>query len=248
MILSLHIGQSNQRGHDTSIGGNDDFGPGLMTWSNGENSFGTGFRAADWGLYPFDKTGAGGDHVNNLIQGFSVGVTESLNEPVYAVQIAKGATPIESFMTRSTMQAGGWTIPAGKAAMGGFIFAEDDGCEFPCISLGKPCYDVITWMQGEANTNDTAAVFAAKLTGFFAKLYERGLAGPNTVILMAGLFDGHPFYARHKSACQQVAASNPKARYVDSAGLLDAGDGVHFRGTAIINLGKRLANHYVAVA
>jgi hypothetical protein len=244
-VASLALVQSNGLGVPAACNGHENFGPGSKIWNSGVDSFGYGFRDLEWGKWPLHRVGPNGEKVNNPLQGFSLDVTAATGKPVHEVIVGKGGQPIESFMTRPIRQAGGWPVPLGKAVLGPFVFAPNDGAEFALSVMGKPCFDVVRWIQGEANFEDTAAEFAAKRTAVHDALYAAGLIGPQTVILMAGLFEGHAFYARHKSACQQIAAANPKARFVDTAGLLDVGDGVHFRGTALINLGKRLATTYL---
>lgn len=244
-VASLSLVQSNGLGVPAANNGHDEFGAGLRLWNGGESSFGSAFVPAQWGRWPLDQVGPNGERVNNPIQGFSLDVTEATGLPVYEMMVGKGGHPIESFMSRPTRQAGGWALRAGKSILAPYVFAQEDGAEYALNVLGKPHFDVVRWVQGEANNGDTVAEFAAKRTAVHDAMYAAGLIGPETVILMAGLFDAHPFYARHKAACQQIADANPMAFFVETAGLLGVGDGVHFRGTALINLGKKMATAYL---
>ncbi len=245
MIPSLFIGQSNQLGALASTGGPLAFDDGLMVRNNNETAFGNAWVPAQWGEYPLHRVNSAGAKVNNLIQGFSLDVTAATGEPVYAMQVAKGSQPVEVFMPKAARVALGAVIPSGKTIMAPYIFDAGDGAKSALDDLGVSAFDVVIQMQGEADNGEAPASYAAKWTAIHDALYAAGIAGPDTIFLMAGLVDSHPYYSGHKAACAIIAAANANAHYVDSAGLLHVGDNTHFRGTALVNLGKRLASKFI---
>jgi Carbohydrate esterase, sialic acid-specific acetylesterase len=236
----LQIGQSNA---EALIKSNSDSTTGIaadwQTWNGGATSFGTAFRDAQWGLFPLDRQYQG-RWTNNMAQGMA-----DEQPGLRSVHVCNGGHPLEAFITKATRVANGWpeVIEAPLVNMAPFIFDATNGARRALTALGKASFDLIVLHQGENRT----AQWAQKLAALHGDLTAAGLAGPATVFLCGGLYDGGGNYAAHKADGLAVLPTLPNAAYVDSAGLLALSDGLHFTGKALVNLGRRLIRQYQAM-
>lgn len=231
-------GQSNERGHPHSVGGDTSIPQGAGVFNNTETGFGTAYWAMAWGRYPTDQG-------QSLPLAFCRRVVNVGGDRTRLFNVAKGGHPIECFLRQATLEANGWSVPAGKTAMGPLIYTATKGAKFALGQLGKTNFDVVMDMQGEANGADSVEVYRDKRLAMIQDMLGADLITAETPLIVGGLYEGGPFYQKHKDAIAQVAAVHPNVIYVDSAGLA-AADGIHLTGSAVVTLGQRMANAYLA--
>ncbi len=236
-VAALGWGQSGERSVNGANGGDTSIPSGAMVFDNTETEYGDKYWAMQWGRYPTDKG-------NSLPLAFCRRVMNQTDDRTWLFNVAKAGQPLECFLRRATREAHGWDIPSGKTAMGHLIFNATQGARLGLNLLGKQVFDVVFDMQGEANGGNSVATYTTKRLAMMSDLLESGLITAETPVLVAGLFEGHSFYAGHRDAIAAVSAIHPNVIYVDSAGLA-AFDGIHLTGSGSVTLGQRLANAFL---
>ena len=239
IIAAFGWGQSGERGHDSAEIVDPTIPQGASVLNNTETGFGTDYWPMAWGRYPTDRG-------QSLPLAFCRRVVNVGGDQTRLFNVAKGGHPIECFLRQATLNANGWTVPPGKTHLAPLIYNVNRGAKLALGLLGKTRFDVVMDMQGEANRADSVETYRDKRLAMMQDLLGAGLITNETPVIVAGLYEGGPFYQGHKDAIAQVSAVHPNVIYVDSAGLA-ASDGLHLTGAAVISMGQRMAGNYLAV-
>jgi hypothetical protein len=242
----LALGQSNMRGAFGATNGDKAIPVEMKVWNNDDGAYGGSFQDCEWGRYPLNKREGDGPWVNNMALSFCRRMTAQRDVTAHLMMVAKPAHPIESFIRRETREARGWEIPEGKTNLAPFVFHPDQGARLALSSLGQSGFDAILWHQGEENADLTANQYAKRFKALRSDWIETGIAGPGTIIIAGALYEGHGFHATHRAAMLSVCADCPDVRFAESTGLNALADEVHFTGSALVTMGQRMADQYLA--
>jgi hypothetical protein len=246
-IAILGLGQSQKRGPMQATNGDKSIPDGLLTWDNDEEDFGSAFRVPQWGQFPLDRRlGPGEPWANNMALAFCRRAMAQTGDEARLMVVAKGGHPIQSFIRKETRDARGWEIPEGKTNMAPYVFHPDNGARRALQVLGKSHFDAILWHQGEANAGLSAQQYAARFLALRDDLLDTGIAGPGTIIIAGALYEGHGFHATHRAAMLSVRNGATGMCFAESTGLNALADEVHFTGSALVTMGQRMADQYLA--
>ena len=236
-IYIVALGEANLRGNSASTTGDKTVESGVYIWNGDFETEGDDYAQAAFGTAPFNQ---GSDPwANNLLIHAANDLKTSTGRDVYLLMIADGSKELECFIKPATNTANSWS-------------SSDDFTEFmyPQIRTAAQAIpgrntlwpDVLLIQQGEANSADTAAEYAAKLVAMVADMKKEDLFHPTlTQMTAGGLVPGHAFLATHQTAVTTAATSIPSLSYVATTSLSDVGDGVHFTGASLVTLGERHA-------
>jgi len=244
-FVMLALGQSNMRSNESSTGGDMSTPLPIFVWNGNETAVGSAYTQPVVGEYPLDTYNAGvGEYANNMAYAAARRANEMTGRPVYLILYAKGAHPIEAFIKPATLTANSWTL--------GGTFTDLTTYMYPGIANalaaipGSPAVaDAMLWMQGEANTADTAAVYRNKfVTGVLGDLSAAGLIeGEETTIVAGALLDtpsNKPFRQYHREVMLDSRNTWPTLRYVP-ADKLPVGSGAHYTGRGLVVMGEGMA-------
>lgn len=236
-IYIVALGEANLTGASASTTGDKTVESGVYIWNGDFETEGDDYAQAAFGTAPFNQ---GADPwANNLLIHAANDLKTSTGRDVYLLMIADGSKELECFIKPATNTANSWS-------------SSDDFTEFmyPQIRTAAQAIpgrntlwpDVLLIQQGEANSADTAAEYAAKLVAMVADMKKEDLFHPTlTQMTAGGLAPGHAFLATHQTAVTTAATSIPSLSYVATTSLSDVGDGVHFTGASLVTLGERHA-------
>ncbi|WVZ61345.1 hypothetical protein U9M48_011241 [Paspalum notatum var. saurae] len=150
------------------------------------------------------------------------------------VPCAQGATPITSW-ARATPLYDRMLARARAALL------------LPSTASGKPPkLAALLWYQGEADTirRQDAGLYTARMEAFVRDV-RRDLAAPDLLVIQVGLATGQGRFVDLVRDAQRKV-SLPNVRYVDAKGLPVAADYTHLTTPAQVQLGRMLANAYLA--
>jgi hypothetical protein len=247
-ILSvLALGQSDTLAAPPANGGDKSIPDAMRSFNNGDEEFGDAFRQPQWGQYPLNRRlNANESWANNMPLAFCRRMANQPDVDPRLMVVAKGGHPIQSFIRKETREARGWEIPEGKVNMAPYIFHPENGARRALAILGQSSFNVILWLHGQGNAGLTAAQYETRFMALRGDLIETGIAGPDTMIIAGGIYEGHGFHATHRAAMLSVCADCPDVRFAESTGLNALADEVHFTGSALVTMGQRMADQYLA--
>lgn len=233
-VYVVMLAQSNGLGHSDATGGDHTVADGLFVHNGDFETHGDAWAPIAFGTYPFDRGAA--PHANSPLVHLANKIKADTGRDVYVKLVAHGGRKLENWLLPETKAANGWTS---NDEFTEFMYPDIRAAGVAIPGRNTPWPDVIYIQQGEANDADTPAELSAKQVALCADMRERGVFHPDTQIVIGGLVPDHPFYADFQATVALTAASVSAVSYVDSSGLTDTGDDVHFDGPSLVTLGTR---------
>jgi len=118
------------------------------------------------------------------------------------------------------------------------------------IAMAMGALDGVIWHQGESDSNDAelAQSYQSRLVQMFTDL-RADLGMPNLPIVVGqlGEFVKYPYSDVVKTAIKQMPEKLPEVAFVDSNGLTDKGDHLHFNTASQQQFGERYAAAMLAL-
>jgi hypothetical protein len=208
---------------------------GVYSWNGGYDTHGDTWAEAEFGTYPLNE---GSDPwVNSPVLHAANAIKTTTGRDVYFMVVMEAGAELENFIKPGINTANGWTASTDFTE---YMFPDIRTAAQAIPGRNTLCPDVILVQQGEANSADTAAVYAAKLLAVVEGFKKEDLFHPElTQVTVGGLAPGHAFLATHQTAVTTAAASVDTISYVATTSLTDVGDGVNFTGASLVTLGER---------
>lgn len=252
--FALGIGQSNMDGNQYASGGNMDANQHCFAWDQDSSDnpmvAGTQFLPAEIGTAPYNSTEIGtGDPVNYFSLHTMKHIQEVRGGETYLVQIAQGSTPIESWMHDDDLTANGWMLGGSYQDLYPFMINALTAAKAQVP--GTPDFlDLIMFCHGNANSDDSADLYAYKVQVVLDRLVTEGFASyESTKVLVGELVHGSAadIYkgTRQQKALRRLANNPDKTNKFDVGIIPTRGlNGInstpaHFTGEALVQLGYR---------
>lgn len=232
----LLSGQSNAFGFGT--GGTDPSNSdhNLYVWNN-TNLLGADGDAFIRPVLSGDPLRTDGDY-NNLGVWFGHHMAYQCGERVNLTLICKGNSAIAEWVTSDDSSA-----------------PIADEIVSVWTTSSQPPAEVFLWHQGE---NDLSlgtdySTYASRFREMITRLKNDGVLASDVIILVGGITETSASRtAFNNSHLRQLSVDYSDVRYVESSGLGDIGDGIHFTGAALEEFGKRywdeIKGEYMAFA
>ena len=239
-VVILAMGQSNMRSHTDMVtsNGNNVVQNDVYIWNGTPGTVGSAFIPAAYGTFPLDIN-VSGDYASNLAIATANNLRQTLNRPVYVILMAASAVEIERFITPATLTANGWTASTNYTST---IFSQVAAALALVPGRGATHVDYLLWHQGEANSADSASVYANKWLAMESDFRTQGIfTNANTILVGGGLRDGHAAETMIETAWATIQSTKSNAIFTSSADIPYQGTTPHFTGAGIEEFGQRYA-------
>lgn len=227
----LIAGQSNAAGQVDATDGDHTIEDNVYGWNSPMMGAGTAWQHAAYGLQPFNRGVA--PYANNIGLSFANELARRTGDKVYLTAKAKDSKEIECFIKPATLTANGWTASEDLSVN---LYPDLANSIAAIPGRTEATLDYILWSQGNANSADSAAVYAAKLTALIADLTTAGLFNVNkTRLVCIALTSPTAYRDTHKAgilAASQLYVHSDGAEYQD-------GNTLHYTGAGLMRMGRR---------
>ncbi|MDR6266533.1 right-handed parallel beta-helix repeat-containing protein [Roseobacter sp. N2S] len=248
------IAQSNGDGNQYASGGNMEANRHCYAWDQDSSGnpmvAGTQFLPAEIGTAPYNSTEIGtGDPVNYFSLHTMKHIQETRGGETYLVQVAQGSTPIEAWMHDDDLAANGWTL--GGSFQDLYPFMINALTAARADVPGTPDFlDLIMFCHGNANSDDSADLYAYKVQVVLDRLVTEGFASYESTKVLVGELAHGSAADTYKGTRQQKAlrrlANNPDKTNKFDVGIIPTrglnvtnSTPAHFTGEALVQLGYR---------
>jgi hypothetical protein len=236
-------GQSNERSNEASVGGYQTFVDGIYTFDNDSSSgtdivAGAQWRPARFGEAPLN-IGSAGNWANSVAWQAARVIQRLTGRPVYIYKVSLGGAEIEDFMTPAILAANGWTASHNFSDL---MLAKARAALSAIPGRYTTTWDAVLWIHGGANANEPTHLQAFKVDTLANMLADYGLIDKaGTPFVVMELCQFRAYRRRHLAAMRYLQTTFMPLRVLRSVGIADVGDGLHWTGPAMEEVGARMA-------
>lgn len=241
-FVVMGAGSSQAASNQNSVGGFQDYVDQIRAWNNDASSNttivpGTQWLPARFGTPPLNRGVA--PYANSVIWQACRKIQQTTNRPVCFYLVALGEVNIEDFITPALLAANGWTATHDfsnlMTALARTALAAVPG-------RFTTTFDAFVWLQGNNTAAEASHIQAKKLQVLLQQQHDYGLIDMNgTPIVTMELCQFRPWRRRHLMALRYLQTTVPAMRVLRSVGIPDIGDGMHWTGPAMEEVGGRIA-------